>query len=97
MLREQPDDSFLRFALARELQNVGDLTAAVEEYEALRAADPAYVGLYFHLAAALAQLDRTPETEQIYEAGIAAAQRASDDHALAELRNAYLNWQIERD
>ena len=96
LLRAQPGDSFLRFALARELQNAGELEPAVEEYARLRASDPDYVGLYFHLAATLDTLGRTDETEEAYRAGIAVAERRADAHALAELRNAYLNWQLER-
>lgn len=97
LLREQPTDSFLRFALARELQNAGELDAAAEEYGRLRASDPAYVGLYYHLAAALGELDRDADADEVYRAGIAVAERSGDAHALAELRNAYLNWQLERD
>lgn len=97
MLAEQPGDPFLRFALARELQNAGDLDAACVAYAELRAADPGYLGLYLHQAAALAALGRDGDAGEAYDAGIAAAAAAADRHALAELRNAKLNWELGRE
>ena len=97
MLAERPGDSFLRFALARELQNAGDLDAACAAYAELRAADPGYVGLYLHHAAALAALGRDVDAGRAYDAGIAAAAADGERHALAELRNAKLNWELARD
>jgi len=55
------------------------------------------VGLYYHYAALLAETDQNAAAKEVYEAGILVAQKVSDQHALAELKNAYLNWQIEQD
>lgn len=97
LLADRPADPFLRFALAREHQNAGDLARAAETYAALRASDPGYVGLYYHYAATLVSLGRDGDAGEVYRAGIAAADAAGDTHAAAELRNALLNWELERD
>lgn len=96
LLAERPADPFLRFALAREYHNGGELDRAAKAYAALMADDPGYVGLYYHYAASLAALERNTQAGEVYRAGIAEAQRQGDTHAAAELRNAYLNWELEQ-
>ncbi len=96
LLLAAPTDDFLLFALAQEQRNRGDARAAIEAFEHLREVNPGYVGLYYHLAELLAAHDEPARARSIYETGIEVAQRAKDRHALAELRNAYANWEIER-
>ena len=97
MLAESPDDAFLRFAEAQELRKAGNLEDAAQKFEALRALVPAYVGLYYHLAAVYVELDNAAKAEEIYTTGIDVAQSEGDQHALAELRNAHMNWQLDMD
>ena len=97
LLAEQPGDSFLLFALAREYHNAGEFAEAAGAYADLRARDPGYVGLYYHYAAVLAALHREDEAEEVYRAGIRQAEAADEQRAAAELRGALMNWQIERD
>lgn len=97
MLTATPDDAFLNFALAQELRNRGDAPAAVTAFRHLRRLHPDYTGLYYHLAQLLVDRERPSEAEEVYTAGIALAERQRDLHALAELRNAYTNWSLERE
>jgi len=48
-LQDSPNDSFLRYALAQELQKQGDVEAAKEAYLWLTDNQPSYVATYYHL------------------------------------------------
>jgi len=97
MLSNTPNDAFLLFALAQELKNAARVEEAIAAFRNLRKQHPDYVGLYYHYAAVLAEAKRTSAAEEVYEQGIAVAQKIGDQHALAELKNAFLNWQIEQE
>ncbi|MFK8056118.1 MAG: tetratricopeptide repeat protein [Saprospiraceae bacterium] len=97
MLTSTPTDAFLLFALAQEHKNADRPDEAIAAFKNLRDLHPDYVGLYYHYAAVLAESERNTDAEEAYKAGIEVAQKAGDQHALAELKNAFLNWQIEQD
>ena len=97
MLANSPTDAFLLFALAQEHKNAGRAEDGISAFKKLRELHPDYVGLYYHYAALLAESQMNAEAEEVYQAGIGIAQKVSDQHALAELKNAFLNWQIEQD
>ena len=61
MVERNPQDSFLRYGLAMEHRNAGDLEAAIGEFRALIAANPDYVAAYFHGGQTLERLGRVPE------------------------------------
>lgn len=95
LLQEQPSDAFLLFAKAQEERKHGHIDEAIASFEALREAHPDYVGLYYHLAALYAGRQAHDLAESTYRTGIEVALRQNEQHALAELRNAYVNWQLE--
>jgi len=97
MLSNTPNDPFLLFALAQEHKNAGRSTEALTAFKNLHERQADYVGLYYHYAALLAELDMNREAEEVYTSGMDVAQKAGDQHALAELKNAYLNWQIDQE
>ena len=68
---------------------------AVEAYEKLKGGHPDYVGFYYHLAALYADLGEREKAKAIYEEGIKIAESAKDVHALGELKNAFVNFQME--
>jgi len=94
MLETEPESSFLLFALAKEYEKEGEQNLTIETFEKLRTLDPNYVGLYYHLAFAYHEVN--PEMAlKIYEAGIQIAQNQNDLHALSELKNAKMNFELE--
>lgn len=95
MLQENPTDSFLLFAVAKEYQNLNKLDLAIKYFEQLRASDSDYVGLYYHLAQTYIDAEQNDQAIAIYNEGIATAQKLKDQHALAELQNAKLNFEME--
>ena len=95
LLKQSPGDAFIRFAIAKELEKSGKLNEAVEMLRSVVSDSPEYVGAYYHLAALLARCDDVKEALKIYDKGIAVAREQGDDHALAELRNARMNLELE--
>ena len=88
MVAQNPRDSFLRYGLAMEYRNAGDLETAVAEFRTLIAANPDYVAAYFHGGQTLERLSRTAEARELYRSGIEASRRTGDAHARSELEAA---------
>ena len=95
MITEDPSDEFVMFALAQEYGKMGLLEKAVKWYEGLKGLNSNYVGLYYHLAAMYVELDEKDKALETYYSGIKVAQELNDQHALAELQNAKLNYELE--
>ncbi len=96
-LKESPKDSFLLFALAKEYEKQGEHQKAIDNYNLLKDLHPDYVGLYYHLAALLAKKADHQLTLNTYNEGILVATKLGDAHALAELKNAKMNFEIDLD
>ena len=93
LLESSPTDSFVLFALAKEYEKSGDTALALDFYHQLRAADPAYVGLYYHLGKLYEQQQDIPNAVAVYKQGIVAARTAGDRHAESELVGALMEWE----
>lgn len=96
-LEEDPDDPFVRFALASEYLKAGDLDASLEWFEALARDQPDYVGTYYQLGMLYRRLGREEEALKTFEDGIQAASRINDFHAASELRSAKMEIEIGGD
>lgn len=94
-LKDDPDDSFLIFALAKEYEKIGTKHKAMQILAELRTKDPEYVGLYYHLAALQIDLHQISDALITYDQGIVVAKKLADFHALSELHTAKLNIQID--
>jgi Flp pilus assembly protein TadD len=88
MVEQNPGDSFLRYGLAMEYRNSGDLEGAVREFRALMAANPDYAPAYFHGGQTLERLGRTEEARELYEKGVEVTTRKGDQHARSEMQAA---------
>ena len=89
-LRDDPDDPFVRYALAQEYLKRGETAEALRFFEGLVAEHPEYVGTYYHLGKLYEALGQPDDAVRTYRAGIDAATEASDTHARAELQGALL-------
>lgn len=87
-LSEDPDDAFVRFALASEYVKAGEFDAALMWFEKLVLDQPDYVGAYYHLGKLYLRLGRENEALKTFDDGIEAASRVNDFHAASELRSA---------
>jgi tetratricopeptide (TPR) repeat protein len=88
MVAQNPGDSFLRYGLAMEYKNSGDLQSAMEEFRALRKANPDYAASYFHGGQTLERLGRLEDAREWYLQGIDVTTRNGDQHARSELQTA---------
>lgn len=81
-------DPFAWYALANEYKNLGRVDDAVKTYEALRAIDPSYVPQYLMCGSLLSKEGRKADAVAWLQAGIAAARKKGDNHAIGELESA---------
>jgi hypothetical protein len=85
MLAEDPDDTFLRYSLAMELDKEGDHDASVAKFMELTRDKPPYVPAFFMAGQQLARLSRIEEARAVVRDGITAARNQGDDHAEREM------------
>jgi predicted Zn-dependent protease len=85
LLRDDPNDPFLRYGLAMEHVSAGDDEGAVGRFRELLAASPGYVPAYLQAGQALVRLGREEEAADVLRAGMAAAHKAGDAHAHGEM------------
>jgi predicted Zn-dependent protease len=83
-----PGDAFARYGLALECSNAGEHETAAAHLRQLVAAHPDYVPGFQQLGQLLARMERRAEARAAFEAGIAAAKRAGNLHALSEMEQA---------
>lgn len=95
MYNEDPGDSFIRFAIAKEYEKIGDYQMAMEHYLSLKVDDPDYVGLYYHLAKLMEEMEDENQALSVYEEGIVIAKKLNDFHALSELNSAKTNLELD--
>ena len=88
-MKQQPNDNFLRHALALEYIKIGEDIQARDLFIQILTETPEYIGSYYHLAKCLEKLQDRSAAIQWYEKGMAAAKLAKDDHSYRELQGAY--------
>ncbi|HSM92290.1 MAG TPA: tetratricopeptide repeat protein [Anaeromyxobacteraceae bacterium] len=93
-VEKRPGDPFARYSLAMQLRSMGRAAEAAAELRQLAQRSPDYVPAYIILGKVLEGLGETAEAARIYEAGIAVASRAQDDHARSELGSALASLQV---
>lgn len=88
-LKDSPNDSFLRHALALEYIKIGNEVEAKQMFQSNLAADEAYVATYYHLGKLLERIGAQQDAITIYEKGMQVAKAAGDMHSYSELQAAY--------
>ena len=88
LVAQQPGDSFLRYGLAMEYRNAGELEAAMSEFRALIAANPDYSAAYYHGGQTLERLGKLDDARALYREGIEATTRKGDWHTRDEIQAA---------
>ncbi len=85
MLVDEPQDTFLRYSLAMELGNAGELDKALGLLLELTRDQPPYVPAYFRSAQMLADDQRIEESRRFLREGIEVARSQGDMHAAGEM------------
>lgn len=88
-LKNEPNDPFLKYALATEYLRLDNPQMALRFYEDLIINHEDYVGTYYHLGKLYEHLGRSQDAVNIYEKGILIAKKIKDQHALNELLGVY--------
>src|ERR1041385_6781557 len=81
LVKRNPADSFMRYGLAMEYRNTGNLEAAVAEFGKLMEGDPDYAPAYFHGGQTWERLGRLKEARELYAKGVEVTTRKGDLHA----------------
>jgi predicted Zn-dependent protease len=85
MLAAEPQDQFLRYALAMELQKDGEHERSLQELQYLMAQSPPMVPAFFMAGQLLVRLGRVEEARQVLRTGIEEARRQKHFHAAGEM------------
>jgi tetratricopeptide (TPR) repeat protein len=88
MVEQNPNDSFLRYGLAMEYKNAGDLEQAARAFRDLMAVNPDYSAAYFHGGQALEKLGKLEEAREMYRQGLEVTTRKGDLHTRSEIQAA---------
>lgn len=88
MLKEDPDDSFTKYALGLEYASKGDLENARKIFEELRISDPKYCAVYYQLGKVYEKLGDVQMAKKAYEQGILVTTQQGEQHTRDELEQA---------
>ena len=85
MLKADPGDPFLKYALAKELVSEGDVAGGLAAFDHVIAEHPDYVAAYFQKGQTLATEGEEEEARDVLARGIEVARRVGDGHAAGEM------------
>ncbi|MES2265852.1 MAG: tetratricopeptide repeat protein [Bacteroidota bacterium] len=88
-IQNEPEDEFLKYALATEYLRLNDTGKALSYYEDLVNNHPGYTGTYYHLGKLYEALNRKDDAIAIYEKGMEITKAKRDMHAFSELQSVY--------
>ena len=88
-IQNEPDDAFLKYALATEYLRLNQTDKALAYYEDLINKHPNYIGTYYHLGKLYEALNRKQDAINTYETGMKITREQRDNHAFSELQAVY--------
>ncbi len=88
-IKNEPEDPFLKYALATEYLRLNQTDIALTYYEDLINNHPNYVGTYYHLGKLYEALNRKDDAIKTYETGMKVTKEQRDNHAFSELQAVY--------
>ena len=91
LLKAQPNEPFLLFAIAKEYEKASDNDKALEFYLNLKETTPQYVGTYYHLGKLYERLQQPEMAFLTYKKGMEIAKQEGDMHAYSELSGAKMS------
>jgi len=90
MLAKEPNDTFLLYGIALEFKKASDPQRALEFLKRVIALDEGYCYAYHQMGLIHESLDDMDAARQAYRAGVEAARRKGDAHALGEIESALM-------
>ncbi|HYV93043.1 MAG TPA: tetratricopeptide repeat protein [Chitinophagales bacterium] len=95
-LEQNPNDSFVQYALAIEHVNLGDDETALDYFNKILARDPDYTGLYYHLGKLYQRQNQNDLAEETFREGMKRT-LGKDAHTHRELQEALNQMLFEED
>jgi len=90
LLAAEPDDAFVRYAVAMEYAKQMRQEEALGEFNEIIRRTPDYVPAYFMAGRSCEQKGDVEGAKGFYKAGIEAARRTGDQHAAGEISTALM-------
>lgn len=84
-LKEDPADTFSRYALALEYAKIEDVSKALHLLGQLKSIDPGYLALYYQMGKLQQSAGFNAEAAATYREGISLAKKQNNRHTQAEL------------
>ncbi|WP_394370313.1 tetratricopeptide repeat protein [Pedobacter segetis] len=91
----EPNDPFLKYALATEYLRLNNQEKALWFYLDLVKNHEDYVGTYYHLGKLYEGMQKPYDALKVYQKGMEVAKKIKDQHALNELMGVYNSLQDE--
>jgi len=85
LLRDEPDDVFLRYSLALQMEADGEWEAAIDLLQELARGEPPYVPAYQMAAQHLVKYGQPDDARRALREGIEEARRQNLTHAAGEM------------
>jgi thioredoxin-like negative regulator of GroEL len=85
LLRSDPGDVFLQYALAKARISEGDVEGGLAQFQTVIDGHPDYVPAYFQKGQSLAERGRVEEARTVLASGIKIARKVGDGHAEREM------------
>jgi tetratricopeptide (TPR) repeat protein len=90
LLEKEQNDVFLNYALALELESLGDLNEAEHQLEKVLKMDPEYLACYYRLGQVNEKLKRTEEAITFYKQGLELAKKQGNAKTAGEINVALM-------
>lgn len=90
---ENPEDTFVLFALAREYLKLDEANKAISYYEKVLVIDENYVGAYYHKGLLLGELGRVEDALACLRLGLVKAEEQNSPREKAEILQAIAEYQ----
>lgn len=88
MLKEDPKDSFVRYAVALEYASAGNQEEAITRIESLIGDEPDYLGAYYKLGQLYEAEGDAGKALDVYKRGAEVAKKQNNQKTLGELNTA---------
>lgn len=85
MLEDEPDDQFLRYSLASELNKEGEHGRGLELLQGLMSDETPLVAAFLMAGRQLVELERIDEARTVLGNGVEEARRQGDNHVADEM------------
>ena len=90
LLKQDPNDNFLNYALALEYAKVNEYIKAISIIEAILKKDENYLGGYYQLGQMYEQAAQLENAKVTYAKGIEIARKQKNNKALGEMNTALM-------